>query len=172
MPTSTVGPFAPTCTACCVPEPAFAQKLCQCAPKLATEPGSLKPEKCRYTPTPTRLSSASTLAEVNTFCTAAPSLTPRVLVKVSSVMITMAARFAVFSPKLPDPMCTIQIVWLTPGKNTPRNLQNATPTAAIVPVWMTRNSVQPYKNPQSGPKASRRYTYWPPALGIIAASSP
>ena len=29
------------------------------------------------------------------------------------------------------------------GKKTPRNLPNATPTAAMVPVWITRNSVQP-----------------------------
>src|ERR1043166_3825499 len=42
----------------------------------------------------------------------------------------------------------------------------------MVPVWMTRNSVQPYRNPHSGENASRRYTYWPPAFGIIAASSP
>src|SRR6266542_677026 len=33
-------------------------------------------------------------------------------------------------------------------------------------------SVQPYKNPVSGPRASRRKTYWPPARGYIAASSP
>jgi hypothetical protein len=37
---------------------------------------------------------------------------------------------------------------------------------------MTRKSVQPYRKPQSGEKASRRYTYCPPAFGIIAASSP
>src|SRR6185436_15359448 len=37
---------------------------------------------------------------------------------------------------------------------------------------MTRNSVHPYRNPHSGENASRRYTYWPPAFGIIAASSP
>src|SRR5215213_4314123 len=42
----------------------------------------------------------------------------------------------------------------------------------MVPVWITRNSVQPYRNPQSGENDSRRYTYWPPARGIIAASSP
>jgi hypothetical protein len=31
----------------------------------------------------------------------------------------------------------------TAGTSTPRNLPNATATAAIVPVWMTTNSVQP-----------------------------
>ena len=29
------------------------------------------------------------------------------------------------------------------GNMTPRNLPKATPTAAMVPVWMTRKSVQP-----------------------------
>ena len=36
------------------------------------------------------------------------------------------------------------------GTRTPRNLPNATATAAIVPVWMTRNEVQPYRKPHSG----------------------
>jgi len=40
-------------------------------------------------------------------------------------------------------MCQSQWLALTEGKKTPRNLPKATPTAAIVPVWMTRKSVQP-----------------------------
>src|SRR4051794_25873666 len=36
---------------------------------------------------------------------------------------------------------------------------------------MTRKNVQPYRKPHKGPYASRRKTYWPPALGVIAASS-
>ena len=40
-------------------------------------------------------------------------------------------------------MCQIQLVDEIEGKNTPRNLPKATPTAAMVPVWMTRKSVQP-----------------------------
>ena len=58
------------------------------------------------------------------------------------------------------------------GRRTAVNFAKATATAAIVPVWMTRKSVQPYKNPTRGFHASRRYTYCPPARGIIAASSP
>ena len=53
----------------------------------------------------------------------------------------------------------------------PTNLPNPIATAAIVPVMMTRKKVQPYKNPQIGPSDSRKYTYWPPVRGIIAASS-
>ena len=45
-------------------------------------------------------------------------------------------------------------------------------TAAIVAVWMTSKVVQPYKNPHSGPRDSRKNTYGPPAAGIAAASSP
>src|SRR5919202_1639057 len=37
---------------------------------------------------------------------------------------------------------------------------------------MTTNSVHPYRKPMSGPMDSRRNTYWPPARGYIAASSP
>jgi len=36
------------------------------------------------------------------------------------------------------------------------------------PVWITRNSVQPYKNPTGAKYASRKYTYCPPACGNIA----
>jgi len=150
-------------------------------PKLAAIAAAL----CANTPTSTTANSASTFALVNTFCTEEPSFTPNVFSNVSSVIITIAARFAVFSPMsiLPStigpigiagtcPMCHSQLLALTDGKKTPRNFPKATPTAAIVPVWMTMNSVHPYRNPHRGPSASRRYTYCPPALGIIAASSP
>ena len=60
----------------------------------------------------------------------------------------------------------------TAGTNTPRNRANATATAAMVPVWITRNSVHPYRKPGRCPSPSRRKTYCPPALGIAAASSP
>ena len=75
---------------------------------------------------------------------------------VKSVRTTMAARFAVFSPMsmLPStmgprwtagtwPACQSQCFCETAGKKTPRNFPKATPTAAMVPDWMTRNSVQP-----------------------------
>ena len=38
----------------------------------------------------------------------------------------------------------------------PVYLAKATATAAMVPVWITANIVQPKRNPASGPKASRR----------------
>ena len=37
-----------------------------------------------------------------------------------------------------------------PGWNTPRNLANATETAAIVPVCTTRNIAQPNRKPKIG----------------------
>src|SRR5579863_7568921 len=40
-------------------------------------------------------------------------------------------------------MCHNQCVLETVGKKTPRNFPNATQTAAIVPVWITRKSVHP-----------------------------
>ncbi|MGH9564020.1 MAG: hypothetical protein ACRD3S_21415, partial [Terracidiphilus sp.] len=40
-------------------------------------------------------------------------------------------------------MCQSQCVLETAGKKTPRNLPKATHTAAMVPVSMTRKSVQP-----------------------------
>src|SRR6266850_452763 len=54
---------------------------------------------------------------------------------------------------------------------TPEKFAKATATAAIVPVWITKNRAQPKRNPIEGPKASRRKTYCPPARGHIAASS-
>ena len=53
-------------------------------------------------------------------------------------------------------MCQSQWVVEMEGKNTPRNLPKATHTAAMVPVWITRNSVHPNRNPHSGPSDSRR----------------
>jgi hypothetical protein len=38
---------------------------------------------------------------------------------------------------------TIQFAGEIAGTRTPRKRENATATAAIVPVWITRNSVQP-----------------------------
>ena len=128
------------------------QKLCQLAPKFAAMAAAF----CATKPTRTTAARARTLAEVKTFCTEAPSLTPKVLSRVSRVMMTIAARFAVFRPMSILPrtmgprgiagtcaMCQSQWLALTEGKKTPRNLPKATPTAAMVPVWMTRKRVQP-----------------------------
>ena len=59
----------------------------------------------------------------------------------------------------------------TAGQKTPRNLANATATAATVPVSITRNSVEPLKKATSSCRASRRSTYWPPARGSMAGES-
>src|SRR2546425_8796143 len=45
-------------------------------------------------------------------------------------------------------------------------------TAAMAPVAIRNSSAQPYRNAGSGPHASRRYTYPPPAFGRRAPSSP
>jgi hypothetical protein len=96
------------------------------------------------------------LAKVNTFCTAAPVFTPKIFSTDRKITMRTAIRFCVFKPTsmLPSTigpmgmggtcaMCQIQWVDDIAGKNTPRNLPKATPTAAMVPVWMTRYSVQP-----------------------------
>ena len=44
----------------------------------------------------------------------------------------------------------IQPVGEIAGTRTPRYREKATATAAMVPVWITRNKVQPYRKPQSG----------------------
>jgi hypothetical protein len=74
----------------------------------------------------------------------------------SSTMLTIATRFCVFSPTsmLPNTIGPTgmgatfqwklnQLFEEIEGKNTPMNLPNATPTAAIVPHWITRKYVQP-----------------------------
>jgi len=68
----------------------------------------------------------------------------------------MATKFCVFRPTSIPPSIigpiwnfgTFQrwmIQWLEEiaGQKIPRNLPKATPTAAIVPVWITRKRVQP-----------------------------
>ena len=69
-------------------------------------------------------------------------LHPNVFSTVSITMTKMATRLAVFNPMFPGP-CNTQLLALTEGKNTPRNFPTPTPTAAMVPVWMTRKSVHP-----------------------------
>ena len=93
---------------------------------------------------------------VKMFWMKAPVFTPKMLITESRMTTTIATRFCVFRPTsiLPSTMgptlrggtfqkCRIQLVEEIAGKKTPRNLPKATPTAAIVPVWMTRNKVQP-----------------------------
>ena len=81
---------------------------------------------------------------------------PKMFTNARKNITTIPARLAVLTPMsmLPSTIgptgiggtcaiCHSQCVVDTVGKNTPRNLPNATQTAAIVPVWITRNSVQP-----------------------------
>jgi hypothetical protein len=56
------------------------------------------------------------------------------------------------------------------GKNTPVYLANATATAAIAPVWITKQRPS-VKETAEWTERLRRYTYCPPACGIMAASS-
>jgi len=48
---------------------------------------------------------------------------------------------------------------------------NATESVATDPEAMTKKLVQPYRKAGSGPNASRKYTYRPPASGFDAPSS-
>jgi len=59
----------------------------------------------------------------------------------------------------------------TPATKKPSALANASATAATKPVLIATSSVQPYRKPKSGEKASERKTYCPPARGMAAASS-
>ena len=61
VPTITIGPPTPTCTACCAPSPALCQKF---APKFAARACALRPSANPNTANP---SSAETLAAVKMF---------------------------------------------------------------------------------------------------------
>src|ERR1700751_101381 len=141
VPTQTVGPPTPTCTACRAASPAFSQK---CPLKLAESAGALRPRK---NPKSTRPESAETFAAVKTFWIMAPVFTPNTLTTDNRMTTRMATRFCVLSPTsmLPSTIgpigiggtfhkCRIQFEEDMEGKNTPRDLPKATPTAAIVPV--------------------------------------
>ena len=103
-----------------------------------------------------RPASESALATVKTFCTSAPNFMPKMFMAATKTTTAMPARFAVLMPMsmLPSTMgptgmagtcaiCHSQWVLETVGKKTPRNLPKATHTAAMVPVSITRKSVQP-----------------------------
>ena len=99
--------------------------------------------------------SAAVLANVKVFCTSLPSSSPRVLLHVSSRII--GDRDELLGRKA-DRVSAAEVHWrdqviaaAIPGTSTPVNLANATATAAIVPVWMTRKIAQPNRNPNAGP---------------------
>ena len=103
-----------------------------------TAPGSAGIRK----PSATRASKPPTLATVKTFCTVAPSRRPRQLTQVSSA-ITSIATSCWLETWYESGRGTSTFPADTQGRNRPRNLAKPTATAAIVPVWITRNSVQP-----------------------------
>src|ERR1051326_1361216 len=88
-----------------------------------------------------RTASVPIFDNVKTFCTIAPSFTPKQLINVRRRMEAMA---------------TTLIATGFSGKKYPRYVAEVTATAAIEAVLMTANAVQPYRNPTSGLYASRR----------------
>ena len=124
----------PTSRTACMVQPAPSQKW----PKLRVRAAGLRPSR---NPMATSPNSAAVLANVKTFCTIAPVRMPRIFTAVSSPTIAIPTSCCVVSPAFPLP-----IKWFCAeihGTKTPANLAKATATAAMVPVWITRNSVQP-----------------------------
>ena len=76
--------------------------------------------------------SAPVLATVKTFCTSRPALMPRELMKVSSRMTSTATIWPLLILKAPR--SSRMNFSPSSGTSTPRNLANATATAAMVPV--------------------------------------
>ena len=104
--------------------------------------------------------SAPVFAVVKTFWMILPYSRPRVLVHVSSAISSDAdqlrrrQRQRVAGREV-DRRDQVVVVG-DPRHQHAEVAREADATAAIVPVWMTRNSVQPYRKPHSGENASRR----------------
>ncbi len=111
---------------------------------------------------------ASTLAAVNESCTSFPARIPLAFMNVRIAIEDIAT--ACWPPTLNGPRANMSAD--IAGARTALNLAKAMATAAMVPVWITRKRVHPYRKPSIGPYASRRNTYWPPARGMSPASSP
>src|SRR5262249_502450 len=94
------------------------------------------------------VASAVILAKEKRFWTIFPSRTPRLFDHVSRAMTAIATSRCV--DRETGPTCARVYSADTQGTTTPRNLAKATATAAIVPLWMTRKRVQPYRNPNTG----------------------
>jgi hypothetical protein len=130
-------------------------------PKLAeTVAESLRPSRG----TIASRARAATLVIVNRFCVHLAALMPRVLSQVRTAITRIATRRCeVIETSRPPPsgppkstIGTSRWDGETQGQRTPRNFAKATATAAMVPVWITRNSVHPYRKPTRGENASRR----------------
>src|SRR5271168_2946683 len=91
-------------------------------------------------PTTTIRHSDRIFAVVNEFCSHLPMLRPR---RFAAVRRAITAIAPARSPDNPAPPAPNQRFDPNTGHMTPANRANATATAAIVPVWITSNSVQP-----------------------------
>ena len=115
--------------------------------KLACSASALRPTKMPSMPSAINAMSDNVFAEVKTFWISLPSSNPRVFTNVRRVIIKIAT--SCWVERLTAYRCesmigeTIHCVGETKSVSTPRNRANATATAAIVPVCITRNSVQP-----------------------------
>ena len=116
-------------------ESKFQPALRQKSVKLLATAAGLRPTR---KPAPTRPSSAPILANVKTFCTMAPVRMPRVLLQVRKHDDDdgqQLLRGDADARRCPPGSSASQIQ----GKKTPVYLAKATATAAMVPVWITRN---------------------------------
>ena len=92
-------------------------------------------------PTTIRPNNATNLAMVKVFWIIFPLWIPFVLIKVNKIILVMA--YSDPTETLTDPRAKKTFSGLRMGKKTAEYLVNATATAAIVPVWITINTVQP-----------------------------
>src|ERR1043166_7315508 len=115
--------------------------------------GACPPGSSRQSPT--SAATAPILVSVRMFWMTAPSRSPKQLTIVSRRIEPAATSFTASGES---------------GRKNPRYEANPTATNAREAGLMTTAAPQPYKYPHTGPKARRRETYWPPALGIAAPS--
>src|SRR5688572_12253384 len=130
-------------------------------------------------PTPTanpaamNTSSAITFSVASTFITARPGPTPTMCTKAKShtaVIASTVCRENV-SGTYGSGMTKSGAELATPGMNRSSTTMRKMALAASAPAKPATNDVHPVMKPASGPYASRRYTYSPPARGRNAASS-
>src|SRR5688572_4800970 len=136
---------------------------------------------CRFAldPTPTanpaamNTRSASTFNVASTFITARPGPTPTMCTRANSQTAIIASTVCRenVSGTYGSGMTKIGVEFAAPGINRSSTTIKKMALAAIAPAKPAMNDVHPVMNPASGPYASRRYTYSPPARGRSAASS-
>ena len=118
-------------------------------PKFAVIAAAFRPI---VNPSKIRAASAAVLIAVSEVWMNAAVRTPRTLIHVSSTIDAMAKIRWRENPTMMSPMgcgkCTVVpsgTSGVSQGQSTEVKRANATATAAIVPVWITTNSVQPYR---------------------------